>query len=196
MLFAESEILTWIILPLLIFFVRIIDVSLGTIRIIFVSRGQKFIAPFFGFFEVLIWLIAIGQVMQNLTNVFCYIAYAGGFATGTFVGMIIEEKIAMGVLLIRVITKKDATVLIESLKKSGYNITSVDADGNSGKVHLIYSVIKRKKLAKVIDIIKKFDSRAFYSVEDLKHVSGEEFPAEPSLKQKIPRFLRGHRQGK
>jgi len=196
MLIIEPEIFTWVLIPFLIFFVRIMDVSLGTLRIIFVSRGQKFIAPFFGFFEVLIWLIAIGQVMQNLTNVFCYIAYAGGFATGTFVGMVIEEKIAMGVLLIRVITKKDATILIESLKKSGYNITSVDADGNSGRVHLIYSVIKRKNLPKVIDIIKKFDSRAFYSVEDLKHVSGEDFPAEPSLRKKIPSFLRSHRQGK
>ncbi|GAE87820.1 hypothetical protein JCM21531_1220 [Acetivibrio straminisolvens JCM 21531] len=81
---------------MLIFFSRIIDVTIGTIRIIFVSRGKKYLAPVLGFFEVLVWIVAISQVMQNLNNFACYFAYAAGFATGTFVGIIIEEKLAIG----------------------------------------------------------------------------------------------------
>ena len=97
-----------IIIPLLIFVARIFDVTLGTIRIILVSRGVKIPAALLGFFEVLIWLIAIGRVMQNLNNVSNYIAYAGGFAMGNFVGIYIENKLAMGLLSIRVVTAKDA----------------------------------------------------------------------------------------
>jgi len=117
--FFHSEAFTFILLPVLIFLARILDVSFGTIRIIFVSRGRKFLAPLIGFFEILIWLVAIGKVMQNLTNVYCYIAYAGGFAAGNFTGMWIEEKLAMGTLVIQVITKKDASALIENFKSSG-----------------------------------------------------------------------------
>ena len=85
----------WVVLPLLIFFARICDVTLGTIRVIFISKGFKYIAPCIGFFEVIIWLLAIGQVMNNITNVASYIAYGAGFATGTFVGMAIEEKLSL-----------------------------------------------------------------------------------------------------
>ena len=96
MAFFGSEIFTFIILPILIFIARVCDVSIGTMRIIFISRGAKILAPLLGFFEILIWLVAIGKVMQNLDNIACYVAYAGGFATGNFVGIRIEEKLAMG----------------------------------------------------------------------------------------------------
>ena len=94
--FWHSEAFTFVLLPVLIFLARVLDVSFGTIRIIFISRGQKLLAPLIGFFEILIWLVAIGKVMQNLGNVYCHIAYAGGFAAGNFTGMWIEEKLAMG----------------------------------------------------------------------------------------------------
>ena len=103
-LFFNPEIFTWVIMPLLIIFARICDVSLGTIRIISIARGYKLIAPLLGFFEILIWLLAIKQIMQNLTNIFYYVAYSGGFAAGTFIGIYIEEKLAMGIFLIRIIT--------------------------------------------------------------------------------------------
>ena len=76
----DSELFKWVLLPLLIVIARVIDVSIGTIRIVFVSRGHKIIAPVLGFFEVLIWLLAIGQIMRNLSNFMCYIAYGTGFA--------------------------------------------------------------------------------------------------------------------
>ena len=103
MTFFDSHFFTFVVLPALIFIARVCDVTIGTLRIISVSRGYKFLAPVFGFFEVLIWIVVIGKVMQNLGNVFCYIGYAGGFATGNLVGIIIEERLAMGILLIRII---------------------------------------------------------------------------------------------
>ena len=96
-------------IALLIFFLRIGDVSLGTIRIIFVARGNKFIAPLLGFFEVFIWVIAISNIIQHLDNWVNYVAYAGGFAAGNFIGMLIEERLAVGVSLVRIITKRSYT---------------------------------------------------------------------------------------
>ena len=80
-------IFTWVLLPILIFFARILDQSIGTMRLIFLSKGMKHIAPFLGFFEVIIWLLAIGQIMQHLDNWVCYVAYGAGFAMGNFIGI-------------------------------------------------------------------------------------------------------------
>jgi uncharacterized protein YebE (UPF0316 family) len=163
----------WVILPLLIFTARIFDVSFGTMRIVFISRGKKFLAPVFGFFEVLIWLIAISQIMKNLTNVFYYLVYAGGYATGNFVGLFIEEKLAMGVQVLRVITNQDATELVEFLRSAGYGVTSIDGQGISGKVNLIFMILRRSALPRTIEIIQQYNPNAFYSVEDVRTVSKE-----------------------
>jgi len=173
----NSELFTWVILPLLIFIARVFDVTFGTMRIIFVSRGEKFLAPLFGFFEIIIWLFAIGQVMQNFTNIAYYIAYAGGFAMGNFVGIYIEEKMAMGTLVIRVITKKDASNLIDALKSSNYGVTNVDAEGATGRVKIIFTVIKRKDVDKVVGMIKQFNPKAFFSIEEVRVASEGIFPS-------------------
>jgi uncharacterized protein YebE (UPF0316 family) len=188
---------TWIILPLLIFCARICDVSIGTIRIIFVSRGQKLIAPILGFFEVLIWLMAIGKIMQNLTNVMAYVAYAGGFAMGNFIGILIEEKLAVGMVIIRIITKKGASVLIEKLKSMGYGVTSIDAEGNEGPVNIVYSVLKRIDLEIVISIVEKHNPKAFYSIEDVRTVREGIFPLKRAgYGRKYLRLMRNRRKGK
>lgn len=166
----------WVLLPLLIFFARVIDVTLGTLRIIFVSRGMKVLAPFIGFFEALIWLLAIGQIMQSLTNPGLYIAYAAGFAVGNYVGIYLEEKIAIGLLCVRTITNEDATELIEYLKAQNFGVTSVSASGVSGQVRLILSIIKRKDLNRMISVIKDKMPRAFVSVEDVRSVAEGYFP--------------------
>ena len=106
---ASFDWFTFVILPFLIFIARITDVSLGTLRIIFVSKGYKIIAPLIGFIEILIWIVAISKIIQNIDNWICYIAYAGGFAVGNYVGMRLEEKLAIGFELVRVITQKDAS---------------------------------------------------------------------------------------
>jgi uncharacterized protein YebE (UPF0316 family) len=172
----ESRYFTYLILPLLIFLARILDVTLGTIRIVFVSRGKKLLAPIFGFFEVLIWLLAIGQIMNNLTNVFCYLAYAGGFATGNFVGLYLEEKLAMGTLVVRVIVNKEAAELVEFMRARGYGVTVVDAQGATGRVNLIFMVIKRSEFRKVTGFIREHLPQSFYSVEDVRQVSRGVFP--------------------
>ena len=155
--FLESDLFALFILPLLIFISRIIDVTFGTIRIIFVSKGEKFLAPIFGFFEIMIWLFAIGQVMQNLTNFTYYFAYAAGFATGNFVGIFIEDKMAIGTLVVRIITRKDSSDLIAALKSKNYGITIIDAQGATGNVKIIFTVIKRENIDNVVGMIKHFN---------------------------------------
>jgi len=195
MSFMDSELFRWVVLPLLIVLARVIDVSIGTIRIIFVSRGNKIIAPILGFFEVLIWLLAIGQIMRNLSNFICYIAYGTGFALGTYVGLLIEEKLAIGVLLVRIITQKDAGDLIEALKRANYGVTSVPAFGTSGKVDVIFTVIKRSAIDNVVQIINRFNPRAFFSIENVKAVREGIFPEDMVDGSKLNMFRR-FRKGK
>lgn len=173
--FFNSEIFTFIVLPLFIFLARIVDVSLGTLRIIFVTKGMRHIAPLVGFVEVLIWIIAISRIMQNLDNWLCYIAYAAGFASGNFMGMIIEEKLAIGHEMVRVITRKDATNLINELRENGYGVTSVKAEGIDGEVAVIYLIVRRSMIKDVLGIINRNNPRALYTVEAIKYVNRDIF---------------------
>jgi uncharacterized protein YebE (UPF0316 family) len=177
--FYESGLFTYAVLPFLIFLARICDVTIGTIRIVMVAKGQKFLAPIMGFFEVLIWIITMSKVVQNLDNWMCYIGYAGGFATGNFVGLLIEEKLAMGIAKIQVITGKQAGMLIEALKQAGYGVTHVDAKGSNEEVSIIYTFVKRAELPKVQQIISKNNPKAFYTVEEVKSVNEGIFPVKP-----------------
>lgn len=169
--FLDSGLFNYLVLPLLIFLARVTDVTIGTIRIILMAKGKKNIAPFLGFIEVFIWILVISRIMQNLDNYVNYIAYAGGFATGNYVGMLIEDKIAMGVLIVRLITQKPTDTLIQKLVRMGCGITSVDAHGAREDVHVIYSVINRSELKQVLAIIKQDDPLAFYSIEDVRYVN-------------------------
>lgn len=168
--FLSSPWFTYGFLPLLIFISRIMDVSIGTIRLIFVSKGFKNTAPILGFFEVLIWLLAIQQVMQNLDNVVCYIAYAGGFAAGTYIGIMLEERILIGKVMVRAVTKSDSSQLLKALQQSKFSATSTGARDSEGEVHLITCVTDKKKERELIDIIKQFNPNSFYSVEDVRYV--------------------------
>lgn len=175
--FSNPEIISLVILPMFIFVARVLDVTFGTVRIIFVSRGKKLLAPLFGFFEIIIWLFAIGEIFQNYSNITYYLAYAGGFALGNFVGIWIEEKMAIGTLVVRVITRKNEAQLIESLISEGYGVTSVDAYGKTGKVKIIFTIIKRRNIQDVLAIINKFDPNAFYSIEEVQSASKGVFPS-------------------
>jgi uncharacterized protein YebE (UPF0316 family) len=137
-------------------------------RIIFVSKGQKNIAPILGFFEVLIWIVAISKIMQNLDNYVNFIAYAAGFATGNLIGMIIEEKLAIGIQMIRVFANERGQELVHSLNSNGYGATFVEAHGAREKVHLIYTIIHRNELGKVTELINEFNPGAFYTIEEVK----------------------------
>ncbi|MBI5540873.1 MAG: DUF2179 domain-containing protein [Bacteroidia bacterium] len=195
--FYNTDVFNYIVLPLMIFAARICDVSIGTLRIIFVSRGKKNIAPILGFFEVFIWIIVIGKIMQNASNLPCYIGYAAGFATGNYVGMWIEEKLAMGYVVVRIITPKDAFDLKNALREAEIGITTIPAEGAIGKVDVIFTSIHRADLPKVVELIQIHNPKAFYSVEDLKYVSEGVFPVHQSLlkKQGITSIMRW-RKGK
>ena len=176
MSFAEifdSDWVRLVFIPLFIVLARIVDVSLGTLRIIFVSKGMKYLAPALGFVEVIIWLFAIGQIMQNLSNVVNYIAYGLGFALGNYLGIRIEEKLAMGYVMLRVITRKSAHELKDYFMSSGYKFTMVDAISDEGAVNVIYMSVKRKNLHEMITNIKRYNPQAFYTIEDVKTVSGD-----------------------
>ena len=174
--FFDSSLFEYFILPLLIFLARICDVSIGTMRIIFVSKGKRNIAPILGFFEVLIWIIAISKIVQNLDNYINYIAYAAGFATGNFIGMILEEKLAMGIQMIRVFAHERGTELVMILNSKGYGATVVEAHGAREKVHLIYTIVQRNELSRVVDLINRFNPKAFYTIEDVRSVNEGIFP--------------------
>jgi len=173
----DSDLFRWVILPLLIFILRLIDVSLATLRIMFISRGLKYIAPIIAFIEINIWLLAIGQIIINLNNIVCNLAYAAGFALGNLLGIIIEEKISIGLVLVRIITKHDTEKLVECLKKEKYGVTIHDAEGENGRVKIIYSVIRRKDLKATLNIIEKIHPHAFYTVEDVRSVGEAILPA-------------------
>ena len=194
---TNTEIYAWILLPILIFFARVSDVSIGTLRIIFISKGIKYFAALAGFFEILIWLMAIGQIIQNFSNVYYYIFYAGGFSVGTLVGITIENKISIGIVGIRIITRKDAIGLIESLRSSNFVTTVLDADGPQGKVKIIFTVTNRQNISEVIKIVKKYNPRAFYSIEDIRQVS-ESLPSNGKTwyKKQFISSIRGLRKSK
>jgi len=184
---------TWfdfIVLPVLIMMARVVDVSLDTIRVIMVAKGYRNLAPFAGFFQSLIWLITITRIMANLDNWFTYIGYALGFGLGTYVGMILEGKLALGHELVRVITKKGADDLINGLRERGYRVTTVPGMGREGEVGVLYVIIRRKVLRDVVGVIQEFNPNAFYTIEDMRFVSNY---ALLSPGRKGPRLRSRHR---
>lgn len=172
----SQETITWVLLPLFIFLARVFDVTLGTMRIIFISRGKRFLAPVLGFFEVFVWIVAVSQLVTNLQNIAGFFAYAAGFAAGNYVGMVLEDRLALGTLSVRIITVREADDLARRLHDEGYGVTAIDAQGSTGRVKVIYTIIKRKDLPQVVSIIKSLNPRAFFSVEEIRAASEGIFP--------------------
>ncbi len=176
--FSDPNVYNWVVLPVLIFLARIADVTIGTVRIIFVAKGKKFSAALCGFFEVIIWLAAMSQIIQNLSNVVCYIAYGSGFAMGNFIGITVEEKLALGLVIVRVFTnEREGAVLMENFRKAGYGVTILDGRGCNGPVKIIYTVIRRGALPEVDRIIHQFKPDTFYAVEEVRSAHAGVFPA-------------------
>jgi uncharacterized protein YebE (UPF0316 family) len=178
------------VLPVLIFVAELLVVTISTVRIIFVSRGMKFLAPLLGLFEISIWLFAIGQVMRNLTDPGCYLGFASGFTLGIYLGILIEKRLAIGNLVVQVITTRDGTGLAEILRAADYGVTCLDGRGGTGPVHVVMTVIQRKELENVIGLIKEFDPRAFYSVNDLQAAASGIFPVVRGRRRLAARLFR------
>ncbi|MBI5933986.1 MAG: DUF2179 domain-containing protein [Chloroflexi bacterium] len=173
----------WLALPLLVFIARLVDVALGTIRIIFTSRGKKHLAPLLGFVEVFIWVSVIAEITKGAHNFAAYLAYAGGFAAGNYVGMWIEERLAIGNLVIRAILPENRTGLIDDLRAAGYGVTSVNAHGAKGPVKLVYTIVNRKDLPSVIETIHNTYPKTFFTVEELRSVEQGVFPIRTTIRQ-------------
>ncbi|PWH14170.1 MAG: hypothetical protein DDG59_13380 [Anaerolineae bacterium] len=175
--FFQSGWFQWVVLPLLIFLARISDVTLMTLRIVFSAQGRRSIAPLVGFFEVLIWILAISQIMRNLTNPLTYLAYATGFAAGNYMGLFIEQKLAMGMVAVRVFLKQDCERLMTLLKDNGYGVTRLPAIGTQGSIDILYTLIPRRSLRQVVDLIHQIDPKIFFAVEEIRTASQGVFPA-------------------
>lgn len=172
------------LLPIFIFLGRIFDVSLGTLRIIFVSKGKRGVAPVIGFFEVFIWIVIISQILSRANDLVAYLSYAGGYATGTYVGMLIESKLAFGVLLYRVFTKENGNTLVQKLSENGFGATLVHGEGSIGKVDVIEIVVARQLMKKIESVINDFDDHAFYVTEDVRTAQNGIFPKTASIFQR------------
>lgn len=182
-----------VVTAMLIFCARILDVSLGTLRIISVAKGRKYLAPLFGFFEILIWLTAISRVMRSDPNPYYFLAYASGFALGNYIGILVEEKLAIGTLLVRVILGEDPADLLEAFRRRRIGFTCVEGTGAQGPVKVIFSIIRRRRLADFITLIKEFEPGAFYTIGDI-HSAREEFSVDETRARF--RLFRWVRKGK
>lgn len=190
---VSANTLNYVILPFLIFFARIGDVSISTIRIIFVMNGNRFIAPILGFFEALIWLLAIGQIIANIDNVWSYIAYASGFAMGTFVGITIEQKLAYGKVVLRLFAPNEVNELLFFLEENDYRYSVLNAEGRKGKVNIVFMVVSRDSLKHLITGIDQYHPKAFYTIEGVKQVS-DEIHAKKETNRSLVRFMQTKRR--
>jgi uncharacterized protein YebE (UPF0316 family) len=168
---VSDAVFSFVLLPLMIFFARILDVSINTVRIIYVLGGRKFTSTLLGFFESFIWLMAIRQIFEHLDNWMCYVAYPAGFAAGIFVGMIIEEKIAYGKVIVRIITRKDIQGLLQYLKKEYFRYTHVNAEGPDGHENLVFTVLERERLEDLMQTLREILPTAFYTVEKVNRAA-------------------------
>lgn len=168
----SPEIYSMVILPVLIFIARIGDVSMETIRVIYISKGIKYLAPIIAFFEIVIWLLAMEVVMSDLANIANFFAFAFGFATGTYVGLVIEEKLSIGMVILRIITTGESTDEIVSFMQSeNLGVTSIDGQGSRGEVKIILSLVNRTDVPRITGHIMTTNPHAFFSIEDVRYVN-------------------------
>jgi uncharacterized protein YebE (UPF0316 family) len=189
----SQNVFSYLLLPLLIFLARIGDVSINTIRIIYVLGGRRWTATMLGFFESFIWLMAIRQIFEHLDNWICYVAYPAGFASGIFVGMIIEERIAYGKVIVRIITRKEVADLISFLNEKRLRYTHVNAEGPDGHENLVFTVLERENLEMLLFKLKEMLPTAFYTVERVNRAAEIGTIAEQSTRWNLASWLRGIR---
>lgn len=187
---VPESIFSFVLLPCLIFFARIADVSINTIRIIYVLGGRRWTATMLGFFESFIWLMAIRQIFEHLDNWLCYVAYPAGFASGIFVGMIIEERIAYGKVIVRIITRKGVRELIDYLNSMKFRYTHVNAEGPDGHENLVFTVLERENLEVLLYKLKDILPTAFYTVEKVNRAAEVGTLVEETSRWSITTWLR------
>lgn len=186
--FLLAGALTPVLIPLLVFGARVIDVSLETLRIILLARGGRLIIPTIAFIEIIFWTLSLGLVVNDFTNPVYLVSYAAGFATGNYVGILLEERLAMGVCVLRVIASEEDRSLIDAIRATGYGVTVVAAEGLHGPCTIFYSVVRRCDLAPITRIIEEMNPSAFCTIEDVRSTAHGTFPrSDESTWSGIPR---------
>lgn len=160
---------------ILIFFARLADVSLGTIRMIMVVRGKRIVAACIGFVEAIIYILAVGKVLSSMNNLLNVLAYALGFAAGNYLGIFLEGKMALGDIIVQVVLEHEVTELVEKLRNNGFGATVVEGCGRKGAKHLLNVTLQRKNLSKLYSIIDNHDKEAFVTVTDVRSIRGGYF---------------------
>src|SRR5918992_496483 len=158
--------------PLVIFGLRIVDVSLDTMRVLSAVRGHRWVAGGLGFFQALIWIVVVGNAIRYLDSVWHVLGYAAGFGAGTLVGVSIENALAYGVATIRVVSREGAGEIASALRQRGYGVTEIDGQGRDGRVDILNSVVQRQDLEEVMRIVDRWDPGAFVTVEEPKLLRG------------------------
>jgi uncharacterized protein YebE (UPF0316 family) len=160
---------------LFIFFARIVDVSMGTLRVILLVKGQRKIAALLGFFEVMIYLIVLGKVVGNIDKPFLIIVYCSGYASGNYVGSKIEEKLSIGRLLVQIIVKEIKCGIVDALRDAGFGVTIFEGEGMDGSSYMLNVITERKKVNELKEIINKLDCGAFLTTMDVRSSLGGYF---------------------
>jgi uncharacterized protein YebE (UPF0316 family) len=156
---------------LLIFVLRLVGVSLGTIRMMLVMRDRRMLAALMGFVEATVWIVAVGLVIDDIDTIWNVLAYSGGFAAGTLLGAWIEGRLALGHMCVRVVSMDMGAEIAEKVRQSGHGATELKAEGLSGPVCLIEIVAPRKHLGDIVRLINSVDSTAFVTIEDARQVT-------------------------
>ena len=158
-----------VLLTVAIFVARILDVSLGTVRTIVVFRGHRVLAAAIGFLEIILWVLAAGQVLQNLDAWYLIVAYAAGFGAGNYIGIWLESKLALGREMVSAISFRADGELAKTLRERGFRAIDVDADmGRGPPVDLVLTVTRRRRVPELVRTILEADPEAQYSVTDVK----------------------------
>lgn len=163
---------------LFIFVARVLDMSLDVVRILMLTKGKKVAAALIGFVEVTIFIVALGKVMEGgMDDPFKIIAYAGGFATGNYVGAVIEGFLAVGYLSVQVFPRRDKVGdTINKLRAEGFGVTSVVGAGRGGPRTILFVTLKRKDLNRMVGIMDEIDPKTFYNISDARNIRGGVFP--------------------
>ncbi len=158
--------------PILIFLLRIVDVSLDTMRVLFAVRGKRLVAATLGFFQAFIWIFAVGHAIAHLDSIWHILGYAAGFGTGTLVGITIERALAYGVNTVRIVSRHGGVEIAEALRDLGYGVTELAGFGREGTVEIVNSVVQRQHVDEVLRIVQRWDPEAFVTVEEPKILRG------------------------
>ncbi len=156
--------------PLIIFLLRICDVSLATVRMLLMVRGARLLVPLLGFVEVLVWIFAVGSVVSNLDSPLLMVGYAAGFAAGTSVGLWIEERMALGLATVRTMVRERGAAVAAALREEGYGVTELVGQGREGPVEVLYSVHRRRRVKRALEVIEAMAPASFVVVDEPRAV--------------------------